>query len=106
VLVGVAQGQAVQVLADQLDLLVADALRIAPVQQPRRQVGRQPQAMIDLTEEQGPGVGSNPRIGLTQLDGAVKGKLEQPSLAFTHWIHLRSVALRSRYPLFTRRNGA
>jgi hypothetical protein len=76
VLVGVAQGQAVQVLADQLDLLVTDALRIAPVQQPRRQVRRQAQAMIDLAEEQGPGVGSNPRIGLTHLDAAIKGKLE------------------------------
>jgi len=34
------------------------------------------------------------RIGLTEVDGSVKRGLEEPSLAFNHWVHLPFRALR------------
>jgi hypothetical protein len=98
VLMGIAEGLGVEVLAEQFDLGVADARRVARVEELRRQVFRQAQAVIDLAKQQGPGVGSNPRIGLTQLDRPVKRGLEEPSLAFTHWVHLPFRALRSFLP--------
>ena len=91
VLVCVAEGQAVEVLAEQFDLRVACAGRIALVEEPGGQVSREAESVIDFAEQQCAGVGSNSRIGLTNLDRAVKGRLKQPSLAFTHWVHLRSV---------------
>jgi hypothetical protein len=72
--------------------------------------------MISLTQQQRPGVGSDPRIrlpltgrssvkGLPQLDRAIERGLKQPSVAFTH-----EVLLPFRGPCvdslcFTRRNG-
>lgn len=91
VLVGIAQGQAVEVLAEQLCLRVAGAGRVARVEEAGGQVGGQAEAVVVLAEDQCSGVGSNSRIGLTNLDRAVKGRLEQPSVAFTHWVYLRSV---------------
>jgi len=88
VLVDVAEGQAVEVLAEQLDLPVADAVRPAGVGQLGGQVGREPEAVVDLAEQECPGVVGDSMIGLTELDGSVKRRLEEPSLAFTHEVHL------------------
>jgi hypothetical protein len=65
-------------LAEQLDLRVADALGIAGIDEFHSQVGGQPEAVIDLAKEDRPGVGSHARIGLTQLDGLVKLKFPAP----------------------------
>jgi hypothetical protein len=72
VLVGVAQGQGVEVLAKPLDLGVANALGIPRIRELPGQVGRQPKPMIHLAQKQRPGVGGDARIGLTQLDRPVK----------------------------------
>ena len=48
VLVGVAQGQTVEVLAEQLDLLISASERTSGVVQAGGQVRRQPQAVVDL----------------------------------------------------------
>ena len=83
---GVSQGQRVEVLAQQLSLRVACAGWVAGVEEPGGQVGSQPEPMVDLAKQQCPGVGSNSRIGLTNLDRAVKGtfihgKISRPELA-------------------------
>ena len=88
VLVDMAEGQTVEVLAEQLDLLIADAVGPARVGEFRRQVSREGQAVINLAEQEGPGVVGDSMIGLTELDGSVKRGLEKPSLAFTHEVHL------------------
>ena len=69
-------GQAVEVPAEQLDPLVADAVGPARVGRFGRQVGRDGQAVVYLAEQQGPGVVGDPMTGLTSLDRAVKGRPE------------------------------
>ena len=99
VLMDVAEGQGVEVLAEQFDLLVADAVRVAWVGQLGGQVGRESETVVDLAEQEGPGVVGDSRIGLTELDGSVKRGLEEPSLAFTHEVHLPFCSCGSRLPL-------
>jgi len=99
VLVGVTEGQTVEVLTEQLDLLVADAVAPAGVGQFGGQVGRETEAVVDLAEQQGPGVVGDPMIGLTELDGPVKRGLEEPSVAFTHEVHLPFCSCGSGQPL-------
>jgi hypothetical protein len=94
VLVDVAEGQGVEVLAEQFDLLVSRARRVAGVGEPGGQVGGEAEAVIDLAEQEGPGVVGDSGIGLPELDGSVKRGLEEPSLAFTHEVHLPFRALR------------
>jgi hypothetical protein len=88
VLMGIAQGQGVQVVAKQFGVRVTAAAGIAGTDQPRGQVSRQPQAVIGLAEEDGPGVGGDAGIGLTDLDGLVKRGGEHTSMCFTHWAYL------------------
>jgi hypothetical protein len=54
---------------------------------------------VDLAEQEGPGVVGDSRIGLTELDGSVKRGLEEPSLAFTHEVHLPFCSCGSGLPL-------
>ncbi len=105
VLVRIAQRQRVEVLTQQFHLEVADAVRTPVVRQLRGQIGCQSQAMIGLTQQQRPSVGRDSRIGLPQLDRAVKRRLKQPSVAFTHEVHLPFRGSARLYPLSTRRNG-
>ena len=55
--------------------------------------------MVDLANEQGAGVVGDSVIGLTELDGSVKRGLEEPSLAFTHEVHLPFCSCGSGLPL-------
>jgi hypothetical protein len=95
VLVNVSEGQGVEMLAEQFDLPVTRARRVAGVGEFARQVGGEPEAVVDFAEQEGPGVVGDPRIGLSQLDGSVKRRLEEPSLAFRLEVHLPFRALRS-----------
>ncbi len=58
------------------------------VLQIRYNVSRQAESVVCLTQKNGPGIGSNSGINLTQLNGFVKCRLKQPSLAFTHGVVL------------------
>lgn len=78
VLMRVAQRQRVQVLTQQFNLEVADAVRTPVIRQLRGQIGRQPPPMIRLPQQKSPGVRSDPRIGLPQLYRAVERGLKQP----------------------------
>ena len=78
ILVRVAQRQRVEMLAQQFDRLVTDARGVALVRELRGQIGRQPQPMIGLTQQQRPGVGRDSRIRQSQLDRAVERRLKQP----------------------------
>ena len=91
-------GQGVEVLAEQFDLPVPRAGRVAGVGESCGQVGGQAESVIDLAKQQRPGVVGDSRIGLPQLDGSVKRVLEEPSLAFTHEVHLPFRALRLTIP--------
>ena len=99
VLVDVAEGKAVEVLAEQFDLLVADAVRAAGIGELGGQVGREGKAVVDLANEQDAAVIGDSLIGLTKLDGSVKRGLEEPFLAFTHEVHLPFCSCGSRLPL-------
>ena len=76
VLMGIAQGQRVDVVPQQFGVGVADAVGIPRVIQPGGQVCRQTEPMIHFAEQQRSGVRSDSRIGLTQLDGSVKRRLQ------------------------------
>jgi len=102
VLVDVAEGQGVEVLTEQFDLLVADAVGLARVGQFGRQVGRETEAVVDFAEQEGPGVVGDSGIGLPEFDGPVKRGLEEPSVASTHEVHLPFCSCGSGYPIVYR----
>jgi len=58
-------GHTVRVLAEQLDLLVADAAGAAGVGEFGRQVGGESQTVVDVGEQDGAGVARDSMIGLT-----------------------------------------
>jgi hypothetical protein len=91
VLVGVAEGKRVDMLAEQFSLRIAGGFLVAWIDERRAQVGGQAEALIDLAEQDGSGIGGDVRIDLTQLDRLVKSGLEEPSVCFTHWVYSRSV---------------
>jgi len=88
VLVGVARGQAVDILAKQLGLGVADGVRVARGDECRGQVRRQAEAVVDLAEADGPGVRGDAGTGLAELDGLVERGFEEPFVWFIHWVCL------------------
>jgi len=74
--------------------------RDAGIVELRPQIRGQPQAMIRLPQEHQPGVGTDPRVGLPDLDRTIKRSLEEPSLAFTHAVYLLCRATGSCSPTY------
>lgn len=76
VLRGIAQRQRVQAFAQQLDQLVADQLLSPRIVEPRGQMFGNAQPMIGLAQQQRASVGSDPLVGLVDLDRTIETRLE------------------------------
>ncbi len=79
----VAQRLGAEVLAWQLDLLIADAVRPAGFCGQRGQVGSQAETVIGLAQQKRAGVRCDAGIGLSQLDRAVELRFKQPAPVIT-----------------------